>query len=51
MFRLEIASFEKRPYFAEQAGLHHRVEAEKKRFVGSELAGKTLGVSVWVRSE
>lgn len=23
---------------------HHRVEAEKKRFVGSELAGKTLGV-------
>jgi D-3-phosphoglycerate dehydrogenase len=24
--------------------LHHRVEAEKKRFVGSELAGKTLGV-------
>ena len=22
--------------------LHHRVEAEKKRFVGSELAGKTL---------
>jgi D-3-phosphoglycerate dehydrogenase / 2-oxoglutarate reductase len=29
-----------------QAGndLEHRVEAEKKRFVGSELAGKTLGV-------
>jgi D-3-phosphoglycerate dehydrogenase len=26
------------------ADLHHRVEAEKKRFVGSELAGKTLGV-------
>jgi D-3-phosphoglycerate dehydrogenase / 2-oxoglutarate reductase len=24
--------------------LHHRVEAETKRFVGSELAGKTLGV-------
>jgi len=24
--------------------LDHRVEAEKKRFVGSELAGKTLGV-------
>ena len=24
--------------------LEHRVEAEKKRFVGSELAGKTLGV-------
>lgn len=24
--------------------LHHRVEAEKKRFVGSELVGKTLGV-------
>ncbi|MHB8447795.1 MAG: phosphoglycerate dehydrogenase [Rudaea sp.] len=24
--------------------LHHRVEAEKKRFVGTELAGKTLGV-------
>jgi D-3-phosphoglycerate dehydrogenase len=24
--------------------LHRRVEAEKKRFVGSELAGKTLGV-------
>lgn len=24
--------------------LHHRVEAEKKRFVGSELSGKTLGV-------
>ncbi len=24
--------------------LHHRVEAEKKRFIGSELAGKTLGV-------
>jgi D-3-phosphoglycerate dehydrogenase / 2-oxoglutarate reductase len=24
--------------------LHHRVEVEKKRFVGSELAGKTLGV-------
>jgi D-3-phosphoglycerate dehydrogenase len=24
--------------------LHHRVEAEKKRFVGSELAGKMLGV-------
>ncbi|MBO9664506.1 phosphoglycerate dehydrogenase [Dokdonella sp.] len=24
--------------------LHHKVEAEKKRFVGSELAGKTLGV-------
>ncbi len=24
--------------------LHHQVEAEKKRFVGSELAGKTLGV-------
>lgn len=24
--------------------VHHRVEAEKKRFVGSELAGKTLGV-------
>lgn len=24
--------------------LHKRVEAEKKRFVGSELAGKTLGV-------
>jgi D-3-phosphoglycerate dehydrogenase len=24
--------------------LHHRVEADKKRFVGSELAGKTLGV-------
>jgi D-3-phosphoglycerate dehydrogenase / 2-oxoglutarate reductase len=27
-----------------QDDLHHRVEAEKKRFVGSELAGKTLGV-------
>ncbi|HEU4663251.1 MAG TPA: phosphoglycerate dehydrogenase [Dokdonella sp.] len=26
------------------ADLHHKVEAEKKRFVGSELAGKTLGV-------
>jgi D-3-phosphoglycerate dehydrogenase len=26
------------------ADLHHRVEAEKKRFIGSELAGKTLGV-------
>lgn len=24
--------------------LHHKVEAEKKRFVGSEIAGKTLGV-------
>jgi D-3-phosphoglycerate dehydrogenase len=24
--------------------VHHKVEAEKKRFVGSELAGKTLGV-------
>jgi len=24
--------------------LHHRVEGEKKRFVGSELAGRTLGV-------
>ena len=24
--------------------LHHRVEAEKKRFVGSEISGKTLGV-------
>lgn len=24
--------------------LHHRIEAEKKRFVGSELAGKTLGI-------
>ena len=24
--------------------IHHRIEAEKKRFVGSELAGKTLGV-------
>jgi D-3-phosphoglycerate dehydrogenase len=24
--------------------LHHRVEAEKKRFVGSELSGRTLGV-------
>jgi D-3-phosphoglycerate dehydrogenase / 2-oxoglutarate reductase len=24
--------------------LHHRVEAEKKRFVGSELSGKVLGV-------
>ena len=24
--------------------LHHRVEAEKKRFLGSELSGKTLGV-------
>ena len=24
--------------------LHHRVEAEKTRFVGSELSGKTLGV-------
>jgi D-3-phosphoglycerate dehydrogenase len=24
--------------------LHHRVEAEKKRFVGTELAGKTFGV-------
>jgi len=24
--------------------LHHKVEAEKKRFVGSELSGKTLGV-------
>jgi D-3-phosphoglycerate dehydrogenase len=24
--------------------LHHRVEAEKKRFVGSELSGKMLGV-------
>ncbi|MEO7325257.1 MAG: phosphoglycerate dehydrogenase [Dokdonella sp.] len=24
--------------------LHHRVEAEKKRFVGGELSGKTLGV-------
>ena len=24
--------------------LHHKVEAEKKRFVGTELAGKTLGV-------
>lgn len=24
--------------------LHHRVEAEKKRFVGTELSGKTLGV-------
>jgi D-3-phosphoglycerate dehydrogenase / 2-oxoglutarate reductase len=23
---------------------HHRIEAEKKRFVGSELSGKTLGV-------
>ncbi len=26
------------------ADLHHKVEAEKKRFVGSELAGRTLGV-------
>ncbi len=26
------------------ADIHHRIEAEKKRFVGSELAGKTLGV-------
>ena len=26
------------------ADLHHRVEAEKKRFVGTELSGKTLGV-------
>ncbi len=24
--------------------IHHRIEAEKKRFVGSELSGKTLGV-------
>lgn len=24
--------------------LHHKVEAEKKRFVGTELSGKTLGV-------
>jgi D-3-phosphoglycerate dehydrogenase len=24
--------------------VHHRIEAEKKRFVGSELSGKTLGV-------
>ena len=24
--------------------LHHKVEAEKKRFVGSELSGKTLGI-------
>jgi D-3-phosphoglycerate dehydrogenase / 2-oxoglutarate reductase len=28
----------------EHADPHHAVEAEKKRFVGSELAGKTLGV-------
>ena len=28
----------------EHADAHHAVEAEKKRFVGSELAGKTLGV-------
>jgi D-3-phosphoglycerate dehydrogenase len=25
-------------------GLQHRIEAEKKRFVGSELSGRTLGV-------
>jgi len=24
--------------------MHHKVEAEKKRFVGSELSGKTLGI-------
>ena len=29
---------------AGDADLHHRVEAEKKRFVGSELSGKVLGV-------
>jgi D-3-phosphoglycerate dehydrogenase / 2-oxoglutarate reductase len=29
---------------AEHADPHHAVEAEKKRFVGFELAGKTLGV-------
>ena len=29
---------------ADDAELHHQSEAEKKRFVGSELAGKTLGV-------
>ncbi len=29
---------------AGEADLHKRIEAEKKRFVGSELAGKTLGV-------
>lgn len=28
----------------EHADAHHAMEAEKKRFVGSELAGKTLGV-------
>jgi D-3-phosphoglycerate dehydrogenase / 2-oxoglutarate reductase len=28
----------------DHADPHHAVEAEKKRFVGSELAGKTLGV-------
>lgn len=28
----------------EHADPHHAMEAEKKRFVGSELAGKTLGV-------
>ena len=27
-----------------QEDVHHRIEAEKKRFVGSELSGKTLGV-------
>lgn len=27
-----------------EADLHKRIEAEKKRFVGTELAGKTLGV-------
>ncbi len=29
---------------ADDGDLHHRVEAEKKRFVGSELSGKVLGV-------
>jgi D-3-phosphoglycerate dehydrogenase len=29
---------------ADGQDLHRRIEAEKKRFVGSELAGKTLGV-------
>jgi len=29
---------------APDSELHHRIEAEKKRFVGGELSGKTLGV-------
>ena len=44
MHRADLGQPELRYVGGNLAALEHRVEAEKKRFVGSELAGKTLGV-------